>query len=371
MAVPQNPSQTDTATQKKQRLAIKSKINAWKKKGYQVSELEALLSDDFEALQELFFDYVHDINILEKCRQELSNLNSEGFEERFESIEKRIFTPSKADEVRNECLELKKELMITIKNVPDLTKQQDLLRKELERIRKEEIERIKREEVKKIRKNERERLIKEAEKRLRKKEGKKIKQQEMERQTWIRHLKETIPETKKEPTVKHVKTCPSCRQRIPITSDERPLQIKCGGCGKEYTLRGGKELKNEKPLKRMKCPKCHDIIEIFSNKRPLKVSCGGCGKEFTLKAKHEKREEEKEEEHVAPSISLDEILAKTTKEKKSSTLEMKSYGEADKLTTKIEEKDEVECPHCGVMVPSEFKRCGMCGNLLQEEMPTE
>ena len=368
MAVPQNSPQADTITQKKQRFAIKAKINAWKKQGYLVSELEPLLSGDFEKLQEMFFDYVHDINVLDRCRKELTNLNTEGFEEKVESIEKNIFTPPKADEVHQEFDELKKELMITIKNVPDLTKQQDILRKELERIRKEEIERIKREEVKKIRKNERERLIKEAEKRLRKKEGAKIKKQEKERQTWIRHLKETIPETKKEPTIKHVKTCPSCGQRIPITSDKRPLQIKCENCGKEYTLRGGKEQKNEKPLKRMKCPNCRDIIEIFSNKRPLKVSCGGCGKEFTLKGKHEKREEE---QPTPPSITLDDILAKTTKEKKSSLLEMKSYGEADRLSTEIEEKDEIECPHCGSMAPPEFKRCGMCGNLLHEEQPEE
>jgi len=368
MAVPQDSPQADTTTQKKQRFTIKAKINAWKKQGYLVSELENLLPDDFEKLQEMFFDYVHDINVLDRCRKELTNLNTEGFEEKVESIEKKIFTPSKADEVHQEFDELKKELMITIKNVPDLTKQQDILRKELERIRKEEIGRIKREEVKKIRKNERERLIKEAEKRLRKREGAKIKQQEKERQTWIRHLKETIPETKKEPTIKHVKTCPSCGQRISITSDKRPLQIKCGNCGKEYTLRGGKEQKNEKPLKRMKCPNCRAVIEIFSNKRPLKVSCGGCGKEFTLKGKHEKREEE---QPAPPSISLDDILAKTTKEKKSSLLEMKSYGEADKLSSEIEEKDEIECPHCGSMAPFEFKRCGMCGNLLHEEQPEE
>jgi len=362
MALPQDSQRADTVTQKKQRLAIKAKINAWKKEGFLVSDLELRLSDDFEELQEMFFDHVHDISILEKSRRELDNLNTQGFEERVEAIRKDIFTPSKADEVKREVEELKKELMITIKNVPDLSQQETRLRKELERIRKEEIERIKREEIKKIRIKERERLIREAEKRLRRKEGEKIKQQEKERQTWIRHLKETIPETKKESTVKRVKTCPSCKGKIPIESDKRPLRIKCGKCGREYTLRGGKESKGERPLKRMKCPKCRDVIEIFSNKRPLKVNCGGCGKEFTLKGKQEK----KEEERTIPPVSLDEILGKTTKERKSSILETKSYGAADKISTDLEEKDEIECPHCGSMVPPEFKRCGMCGGLVHE-----
>ena len=368
MPVSQKAEEKDTITQKKQRAVIRAKVSRWKKEGYNVSELENLLSADFETLQEKFLDYVHDINILEKCKQELMNLNTKGFEEKVEAIEKKLSEPKKAEEVKKELENFKKELMITVENVPDLTKQEELLRKELERIRKEEIERIRREELKKIRQRERERLIREAERRLRSKERAKILQEERERLAWIKALKEAIPERPKEKAAKRVKSCPKCGNKIPVTSDKRPLLIKCGKCGAEYTLKGKKEKKEETPIKQVKCPKCGEIMEIYSEKRPLKVRCEGCGSEFTLRGK-KKGERRREVGEVAPTVSLDKILEKTAKEKKKPLLEMKSYGKAEELEKKLEEKEEdmVRCPHCEAMVPSEFRICGMCGKPLKEE----
>ncbi|MCK4614402.1 MAG: PKD domain-containing protein [Thermoplasmata archaeon] len=114
--------------------------------------------------------------------------------------------------------------------------------------------------------------------------------------------KEELPkpepeEPGKKKKVYEVKTCPKCKGKIPITSLDRPLKVRCPDCSATFTLKaklGAKARvspKKEAPpaketvYETKTCPKCKSKIPITSMDRPLKVRCPGCSASFTLKAK--------------------------------------------------------------------------------------
>jgi len=107
----------------------------------------------------------------------------------------------------------------------------------------------------------------------------------------------------KDKTVYETKTCPKCMGKIPITSLERPLKVTCPDCSASFSLKGKPQTpkppadfgpKPSPPAAAQKedfiydfktCPKCKSKIPIKSQERPLKVVCPGCSASFTLKGK--------------------------------------------------------------------------------------
>ena len=101
------------------------------------------------------------------------------------------------------------------------------------------------------------------------------------------------------------KTCPKCNGTIPITSPERPLKVTCPDCNASFSLKG-KPTAVPKPVSAQiptpiapaskqdfiyeakTCPKCKSKIPIMSEERPLKVTCPGCSASYTLKEKGKK-----------------------------------------------------------------------------------
>ncbi len=77
------------------------------------------------------------------------------------------------------------------------------------------------------------------------------------------------PEAKQD-FIYDVKTCPKCKSKIPITSQERPLKVTCPGCSASFTLKG----KSQGPTPGASAPKPApapvDDTEI--------VICPACGK---------------------------------------------------------------------------------------------
>jgi len=111
----------------------------------------------------------------------------------------------------------------------------------------------------------------------------------------------SIVESVKKPVLGE-KTCPKCKGEIPLYSSERPLKVTCPDCFTSFMLKDktGGEVEKESPkakvIKKVPvkeiaefgttiCPKCKNKIPITSKERPLKVTCPGCSASYTLKEK--------------------------------------------------------------------------------------
>ena len=88
-----------------------------------------------------------------------------------------------------------------------------------------------------------------------------------------------------EKTVYEVKTCPKCGGKIPITSLERPLKVKCPSCGASFTLKAKPGAKKGAAVK----PHTHTHTVAHTHKAmPAEdteiVICPSCGKALPVPA---------------------------------------------------------------------------------------
>ena len=128
-------------------------------------------------------------------------------------------------------------------------------------------------------------------------------------------------------TVYEVKNCPKCKGKIPITSLDRPLKVSCQDCGASFTLKGKPGDANRSapapqapaPVAEKKdfvydmktCPKCKSKIPITSEDRPLKVTCPGCSASFTLKDKSKKSAQNTAGSKAPPADDTEIVMCPT------------------------------------------------------------
>ena len=105
---------------------------------------------------------------------------------------------------------------------------------------------------------------------------------------------------KKKQTVYEIKKCPKCGGKIPITSMERPLKVRCPSCNASFTLKAKQEVKKKSAQKGaypstasmrttampsedtdiVICPSCGKALPIASSQTSVK--CDACGTEFEV-----------------------------------------------------------------------------------------
>ena len=95
-------------------------------------------------------------------------------------------------------------------------------------------------------------------------------------------------------------TCPRCLTPFRVSSQKRPLLVKCPGCFSRITLKGTKKdptgttapppathsSSHTASPARVVCPRCNVRFRVNNPKRPLKVQCPGCASQVTLKGDH-------------------------------------------------------------------------------------
>jgi len=390
---------------------LKVKIYDWKKKGYNVSRIHTLTQQDIALAEEEFTEFLNIVHQMEKIEERLYRLDTDGFEDQVKRIEDMIKDPDRIEELEESIIVLEESVVkrrIESSGITDKESVKAELKKEIGKIRQEELHRIREEEADRLREQERKRILEEElerireeeRERLKKSELERIRKEEKERLVWedrvVRQLKQAKKRVKEESSGKKM-TCPSCKGTIPISSSKRPLKVRCGQCGRDYTLRAkGNGIPKEKDgskIQYKKCPKCSSPIPVVSDKRPLKVICQMCNAEFHLKSK-------KGSDGVTGIDDLPGGLANKTlplRQSKSPGLETKNYG-ADEFSgsggsitcptcqrdipgeakvcgycgspidhTELDQKQAIPCPSCGKEIPGDAQICGYCGNPVKQQ----
>lgn len=362
----QAPTSPDIAKRQK---ALKIKIFDWKKKGYSVSKFQNLVQQDILVAEREFEGFLRLVQNLVKLEEKLYRLDTEGFEEQVKRIEDRIKDPGSIEDLQREIILLEEGIVkrkITESGSEGNEQAAASLKRELEKIREEELHRIRTEEADILREQERKKILEEELQRIREEERERLKiselgrirKEEKERLVWedrvVRQLKHA-KEQEAERATKKMK-CPSCKGSIPITSDERPLKVRCPGCGKDYTLKAkkneGEKKEQGSKIQYKKCSKCSSPIPIISDKRPLKIICQMCNSEFMLKGK--------KSDGPLTGPGLPDALANPTlplRDQKSPGLQTNDYGSHD-FKSGIE---SITCPTCNRDIPGEAQVCGYCG----------
>ncbi len=365
--VPAPPS----ADSEKRQKALKVKIYDWRKKGYNVSRFSTLIQRDISIAEEEFEEFLKTVRQMEKIEERLYRLDSNGFEDHVKKIEDMMREPDQIEELEKEIILLEEKVLrhkIEGSGGKDQESIERELKTELDKIREEELKRVRGEEAERIREQERKRILEEELGRIREEERERLKKTELdhirkeekERLVWedrvVRQLKQA-KEQKKDRTKGKEMTCPSCKESIPITSEKRPLKIRCPNCGKDYTLRAkgdtSKQPSTGPKMQYKKCPKCSSPIPIVSDKRPLKIICQMCNAEYNLKSR--------KTDGVQSSVAGGpEALANTSlpsKQSRSQGLETKDYGSQN-----IRDNGVIACPTCNREIPADAKICGYCGS---------
>ncbi|MCK4613158.1 MAG: zinc ribbon domain-containing protein [Thermoplasmata archaeon] len=362
----------------KRQKALKAKLYDWKKKGYNVSSLSNSLKKDIFVAEEHFNDLLDNINRLEKMEERFYHLDTTGFEDQARMIEGMFKDPDNIKELEEALALLEERTLLRKKDEPSSDKNappEVNLKEELERIREEELGKIREEEAARIRQHERskildeelQRMIREEErKRIRKSELESIRREEKDRMIWeervVRQLR-GVREMPKPKTGEKRMKCPSCGGSIVITSQKRPLKLRCPECGKDYTLKakggGSEKAVRGAKIRYKKCPKCGSPIPIISDKRPLKIICQMCNSEFVLKAK---KDEAARRTALTPvgALANQTLPSLTTK---SPGLETKTYGGSGMVSG----WESITCSTCGRDIPGGLKVCGYCGSPIEKE----
>jgi len=400
-SVPSTPPGEDREIQ-----AMLTRMREWKSRGYDVSRLEQV-ADKPEELKSIFFDFLSDLHTLESVEEELDSIDAAAYSTHVDVIRSKLNDPDMAEEANYELAELKQRIerdkldsyvgrsaervSAAMRKGFDPGHREDVLREELRRIREEEAEKLRREELARIREEEIERIRREERRRLIAQEKEKLRREAREREMFDKTVKKTLRDIKIKG--KKYKTCPACGEKIEITTDKRPLKLKCGGCGKEYTLKGDSDSKFRR------C-KCGNVMGIPSKVRPLKISCKKCGRSYLLKEKSARAGDDdiqmidvpgrtrtvKRASRVADMEAMkrsqEDVLSRIGNgpETRNGFLEGKNYARPGS-------PDEPEqgmppgpgpanggggaryCPNCGGPVAENFNVCGHCGYNIKENVP--
>ena len=406
------PSPASTAISKRQK-ELKVKLYDWKKKGYNVSRIYQLIQQDITLAEEEFNEFLNTVRHMEKIEERLYRLDTTGFEDQVKRIEDMIKDPGRIEELEESIIILEENILkrkLDSSGISDNETKEIELRKELDKIRAEELHRIRKDEAGRLRERERKRILEdelerireEERERLKKTELERIRKEEKERLVWedrvVHQLKQAKMRVTEETDTRKM-TCRSCKGTIPISSSKRPLKVRCGQCGKDYTLRardnGTVSEKGGARVQYKKCPKCSSPIPIISEKRPLKIICQMCNTEFYLKSKRGGNGVSGVGDNPA------DLANKTLpiRQSKGPGLETKDYGSHEFDGTggiitcptcmreipgearvcgycgspidhsELEQKRAFPCPSCGKEIPGDAKICGYCGNLVNKQNP--
>ncbi len=100
-----------TSEESVERDALSEKLKDWKQAGYNVSELETIISMDMPKAKAAFEQFEEDVSTLEEMGSELDFLKMPGFEKEVKSIRKKLKDPGQIPDIRTEIdkLQSKKE----------------------------------------------------------------------------------------------------------------------------------------------------------------------------------------------------------------------------------------------------------------------
>lgn len=355
----------------KRQKALKVKIYDWKKKGYNVTRFLDLLKEDILVAEEEFATFLMKVAHLAKLEEKLYHLDTQGFEDQVKRIESRIKEPESIGEIEQEIILLEEAIVRKKIDSSGATgvQAESTLQRELQRIRQEELKRIRSEESELLREQERKKILneeltrirEEERERLKKTELERIRKEEKERIVWedrvVHQLRQAKDRQKEEASRKKMK-CPACSGSITITSEDRPLKVRCPDCGKDYTLRAKGEERSGKgtgmgKMQYKKCPKCSSPIPIVSEARPLKIICQMCNAEYMLKAK---KGDNAGGIAGSPGTGANQTLP--FKQKRSSGLDVKDY-DSHQFSAGV---SSITCQTCDREIPGDARICGYCGS---------
>jgi hypothetical protein len=92
-----------------EREALEEKLNTWKTDGYDVTELENILSSELTEVKAAFTQFENDVSTLQEMASELDFLALAGFKDEIEKLREKLRDPSQIPQIRSEIEALQKK----------------------------------------------------------------------------------------------------------------------------------------------------------------------------------------------------------------------------------------------------------------------